>query len=1088
MMKVYARQVSGMSLTTVLSIIVFCALPAGAFELVKDINQGTVSRPVYAGNLRLDTPQGTFLVMEESSHGAELWSSDNTPQGTRLVKDINPGWGNSIPSTFVRIGNNNIFMADDGVHGFELWRTDGTASGTFMLKDIGPGPQSGIGQFRPKVLNEVLYFAADDNVSGNELWRTDGTREGTYLVADIEQGYASSYPSNLATVGDHLFFLVQGDIWLTDGTGVGTRKVVDLTVYRCCQPVGNAIFFTAADSVHGGELWRVDGDGSNLRMVANLNTKPLGNGQDYGSDPYFMFVRDDALIFIAYIPIVPANGQGSECRMYRADASGQGVTELANLGSSGCPSPAGIDLPGGNLFYVHDSNPYASDPLWVTDGTPAGTVPLDLGFEFATTDPSPVKVAYGPNREAYFFGRTPPVGPTVFADKIWRTDGTRAGTRVFADLSTRSKNFEIAYLNGRLYFDSGFDGTHSAGDELWTSDGTTAGTFMVRDVNIVVDSSITDLRAVNGKLQFFATGVGAGRELWSSDGTLDGTINLITSNVGSAGNGSSNVTFAAQLGSRALFAADRGAGNEGHELLATDGTTGGTSPVRALFDGGPSDPENFLLLGDQLLFVANDAQRHRGLWRSDGTSAGTVPLQTISAIDTSQVLLGDEGTIVGNVAYFTAAATAVGDSYRELWRTDGTQAGTFRVPGDVGQRVSILGGNGTHLLYQALSNNAMHLWSWDGTQAQIVTAADNLKIASGGGATLDGRICFRAWDTSPQRLDVWCASGHAGDLLRATNFNGTGVSAGQLRTLGNKLLVNVPGSSATSGLYVTQGSPSSTQRISAEQIVSAKLYSTGQLAFVSDSGKLMLTDGTSTGTRNLLEGVTVPGALAGCFGVLGNYVIFMVDDPVRGAVIWRTDGTPSGTRYLADLDLGTLQAQAGVGQFFTLGDRLLFSGYRTSIGNELWSITATDPNASDDSAAATGGVESTMNVLDNDADFDGTLNATSVVIVAQPTHGSAAVNAATGAITYTPVPTYSGIDSLTYRVSDDQGRQSNIATVSYQVTASSTPPTIPPTTPPSGGVGGGGGGGALSLELLGLMLLMMSRMGANLRGGRCPAT
>jgi ELWxxDGT repeat protein len=221
--------------------------------------------------------------------------------------------------------------------------------------------------------------------------------------------------------------------------------------------------------------------------------------------------------------------------------------------------------------------------------------------------------------------------------------------------------------------------------------------------------------------------------------------------------------------------------------------------------------------------------------------------------------------------------------------------------------------------------------------------------------------------------------------------------------------------------------------------------------------------------------------------VLEGYVVFVVNDAARGAVLWRTDGTPAGTRYLADIDIGTTPADAATGQFLTLGNRLLFSAYSSRVGNELWSLTAMDPNASADSASATGGTPLVINVLDNDADFDGSINAGTVVIVGQPSHGTASVNAATGAITYTAATTYSGADTLTYRVSDNQGRQSNVATVTFTVTAGvSNPPTNPPTTPPSSG--GGGGGGALGLELLGLLLLLMSRAGAFFRLRRCRAT
>ena len=126
-----------------------------------------------------------------------------------------------------------------------------------------------------------------------------------------------------------------------------------------------------------------------------------------------------------------------------------------------------------------------------------------------------------------------------------------------------------------------------------------------------------------------------------------------------------------------------------------------------------------------------------------------------------------------------------------------------------------------------------------------------------------------------------------GDVVRATNFAALGLSAGDMHTLGNKLLVNVPGSGPASGLYFTQGVAGTSQRISGARIKTAAAFGSSQLVFLSESGVLMLTDGTSAGTRNLLQGATLPGSISGAFGVLGSYVVFVVNDPARGAVLWR---------------------------------------------------------------------------------------------------------------------------------------------------------------------------------------------------------
>ena len=42
---------------------------------------------------------------------------------TTLVKDINPGTGDSSPYGFTALGGYLYFQADDGTNGYELWRT-----------------------------------------------------------------------------------------------------------------------------------------------------------------------------------------------------------------------------------------------------------------------------------------------------------------------------------------------------------------------------------------------------------------------------------------------------------------------------------------------------------------------------------------------------------------------------------------------------------------------------------------------------------------------------------------------------------------------------------------------------------------------------------------------------------------------------------------------------------------------------------------------------------------------------------------------------------------------------------------------------
>jgi ELWxxDGT repeat protein len=1059
-----------------LVLVSLAAFRADAFEFFGDINESATIRAELGAVFVAQVPGGEIRWMTDPAHGSEPWFVGGTVGSTRLLRDINPGPADSGPRWFTALGNVVVFQATDGVSGIEMWRTDGTTAGTYRLADIGPGARHFGGGNETAVVGDAILFTADDGVLGNELWRTNGTRAGTYMVADFEPGYAGSNIANLTASSTHVFFSRAGDLWVSDGTAAGTHEMADLDGVSDLFPLGDVMFFRGRDAVYGAELWRAAADGSNPQMLANLRDEdPVGAVDDGSSDPQPLFEFDGSLIFIAQIPTGASSGAGSICKLFRAETTGTGATELASLPS--CDPTSQLVLPAGALFRVGSALSSSVTELWITDGTAQGTGPLDVdGVNFSGSRDDVRTFAYGPDGEAYFFARLPGDGQH---DRIWRSDGTRAGTREFLALDTDSQNRQIAYLDGRLYFDARVNGG-AEGYELWSTDGTTGGTSLVRNIKVgAADSNLRQLRVVDDKLQFFAAETGQLQEPWVSDGTTAGTLNVGTKESLLDATADAFVEFAGELDGRVLFAADGGA--EGRELFATDGTVAGTALVKDINIGGPSNPKDFMTLGDYVLFVARDWDNGRELWRSDGTSAGTLQLANAGpGGNDGNVVLSGPDSILDGVAYFTAGENL---TYPELWRTDGTAQGTYRVPGDVGLRVFVLGSSGTHLLYLALDPDRMYLWSWDGSNAQIITAANGLNITQVVGTKFDGRLCFRAWDTNPQFQDVWCANGQAGDVVRATNFAASNLTAGEMRVLGSRLLVNVSDGGSTNAVYTTQGIPASVELMATHRIAHAEPFGANSIVYSRDNANLMVSDGTSIGTHNLLFGTTIDGELGGTFGVLGNYVVFVVENPENGPVLWRTDGTPAGTRFIADVDPGTEPALPEAGQFQALGSRLLFSAYGARVGRELWSLNATDPNASDDVAETTGGTPVATPVLDNDADFDGTLNAASVSIVTQPVNGTATVNMTSGAITYTANAGFSGTDRVTYRVADDQGNNSNNAVLSIAIAAGpgGNPPPVVNPPPASGGGGGGGGGGALGLEALWLGLVLAMNAAGRLR-------
>jgi len=246
--------------------------------LVRDIIPGPEG---LNDTINLTDVNGTvFFTVTDEEHGTELWKTNGTAAGTVLVKDINPASpevtppfrGSSYPSLLTNVDGRLFFVACDEEHGHELWTSDGTQAGTRLVKDILPGPggttESNVclGQTpRPSLLtpfNGVLYFIHDVPQFGRELWRSDGTADGTYLLKDTLPGPnppsaptmgTGPAPPRTAVVKGMLFFPIRSDLWKTDGTGEGTVPVTDRFPWLLTGS-GEFAFFASGDG-----LWRTDG-------------------------------------------------------------------------------------------------------------------------------------------------------------------------------------------------------------------------------------------------------------------------------------------------------------------------------------------------------------------------------------------------------------------------------------------------------------------------------------------------------------------------------------------------------------------------------------------------------------------------------------------------------------------------------------------------------------------------------------------------------------------------------------------------------------------------------------------------------------
>jgi len=324
-----------------------------------------------------------------------------------------------------------------------------------------------------------------------------------------------------------------------------------------------------------------------------------------------------------------------------------------------------------------------------------------------------------------------PAGETVDANGCSQSQ-TVENEAIVIDINPGSDGSNPSQFTkvGNLVYFVANDSVH--GFELWKSDGTVSGTIMVKDVKAGSESSNTFLMGELGNHFYFVADDGVhGWELWKTDGTETGTVMVKDINPGSGygiypasvGDGGFAITS-----THIFFEGKDGNGVEG--LWKSDGTDAGTVMVVDI------EPYSISAFGNSVLFSGRGSDANGDpvgieLMLSDGTVSGTVLIKDIfPGVDSNDNpyngIPGSEFVELNGIYYFIAEYP---DDVFETWRTDGTEVGTYSVGCTFSEAELV---NVDNALYFAQSFT--ELWMSDGSCSGTVMVAD----IGGGGPSITG--------------------------------------------------------------------------------------------------------------------------------------------------------------------------------------------------------------------------------------------------------------------------------------------------------------------------------------------------------------
>lgn len=462
--------------------------------------------------------------------------------------------------------------------------------------------------------------------------------------------------------------------------------------------------------------------------------------------------------------------------------------------------------------------------------------------------------------------------------------------------------------------------------------------YLVADINTAPNSSSPANLTVMDELFFFrAQNDKQFWDIWRSDGTESGTYQV--TNFLSPYNSPSQLTVLNNL----LFFRYRLPSVYSTGLYVTDGTEASTKYYETIRDVG-----QLTAVANQLYFAANDTTHGVELWRSDGTDAGTVMVKDIHPTGSSSIA---SLTDVNGTLYFAANDGANG---LELWRSDGTEVGTVMVKdihSTAGSALTEFAAVDGVLFFSATDGSSgQELWRSDGTADGTVMVKDLVPGTDSGTPTALTAVNNQLFFVSGGKL--WVSDGTEAGTQLLDFAPSVTPSPAQLAAFNNTLYFQADDGIHGVELWRSDGTLEGTVLVADINSIGSSnpvglTAVNNQLFFQADGGdgsgaELWQSDGTMAGTKQVSD--IYPGTASANLGQMANLdgmLYFAAEDGIHGIELWRSDGSATGTTLVKDVASGTNSAYPN---YLTAGSETLYAFASDGDSRGMWATDGGEDN------------------------------------------------------------------------------------------------------------------------------------------------